>query len=64
MDAQPQSVSTPETQTTFMAPPARPGQAQPWKQWYQPEELDTEIEGVNDKMPQQCSHLTQAVTAV
>ncbi len=47
-----------------VAPPTLPGQIQPWTQWYSLNELDTNQLGPNDGKPQQCSTLTQAVTAV
>ena len=47
-----------------MAPPAFPGQVQPWMKWYRPDELNVDMKGLDDNKPQQCSKLTQAVTAV
>lgn len=47
-----------------MTPPAFPGQIQPWKKWYRPHELNVDMKGPDDEKPQQCSQLTQAVTAV
>jgi hypothetical protein len=46
------------------APPAKAGQTQPWKEWYDAKDLDTNEKRLSDNKPQNCDGMTQAVTNI
>ncbi|OAA53930.1 hypothetical protein SPI_09137 [Niveomyces insectorum RCEF 264] len=46
------------------APPALPGQAQPWTQWYEPEDLQNANHDSDDDNKNTCKNRTRAVTSI
>ena len=59
-----QSDTSPPVFGELDAPPAEPGQSQPWKEWFNPKDLDTNEPQPDDDKLQNCHGMTQAITNI